>query len=225
MLRAENETLKKENHNLQSDLRSLSCSSCGGSCHELRLENSRLRREVYSNESISAVDILTTKSNGYYYALKLDRLSSINPLSLSQDTVCFFPETNNNNKDLSIAEEEKAIVMDLAVSCVQELTKMCDTNEPLWNKKRSDNEESVCLNEEEYKKLFQWPSMDNDRFRREASRANGVVIMNSTTLVNAFLDAVRKKKSNYRLHFEKLTININVLTFACRKNGRRCSVL
>ncbi|VVB01373.1 unnamed protein product [Arabis nemorensis] len=171
MLRAENEALKTENHNLMSDLKSLCCSSCGSSGDKLRLENSRLRQKLNLLESIAS--FMNT------------------PLSLSQDTVCFFPETNMNN-DLSspIAEEDKAVVMVLAVSCVQELVKMCYTNEPLWYEKRLENKESLLyLNEDEYKELFLCPPMDKCRFRREASRANGVVFMNSTTLVNAFLDA------------------------------------
>ncbi|KAL0641901.1 hypothetical protein Bca4012_066138 [Brassica carinata] len=164
MLKAENETLKTENRKLQFDLGCLSCSSCGGSRDKLHLENSRLR-------------------------LELDRLHSIaslmNPYLPPQETACLFPDTNN----LLITEEDKAIAVDLAGSCVQELAKMCATNEPLWNKKRSDNER-ISLNEEEYKKMFKWPSVDDNRFRREASRASAVVIMNSITLVNAFLDAM-----------------------------------
>lgn len=108
-----------------------------------------------------------------------------------------------------IAEEEKANAMNLAVSCAQELVKMCDTNEPLWKKKRLDNE-NVCLNEEEYKKMFLWPPMnDDDRFRREASRAKAVIMMNSTTLVKAFLDAVRIKS---KAHFFKYIFKNSLVT-------------
>ncbi|KFK23373.1 hypothetical protein AALP_AAs60861U000100 [Arabis alpina] len=164
MLREENKALKIENQNLMSDLSHLSCSSCGSSGDKLRLENYNLRLQLNMLESIA---------------------SFMNPpLSLSQNTICFFPEANNNN-DISIAEEDKASVMVLAVSCVQELIKMCETNEPLWNKKES----LLCLNDEEYNKMFMCPLMEKDQFRREASRANGVVFMNSSTLVNSFLDA------------------------------------
>lgn len=119
----------------------------------------------------------------------------------ARDIVCFFPETNNNNNmnKMLIAEKEKGIVMDFAVSCVQELAKMCGIDEPLWNKKRSENE-SVCLNEEVYKKLFHHNN-NGDRFCREASRAKAVVMMNSITLVNTFLDAVSlKSKTHFLKH-------------------------
>lgn len=117
--------------------------------------------------------------------LQLDLLSSIASLINSP------PPPQNTSRYFS--EEENATAMDLAVSCGQELAKMCETNEPLWNQKRSGKESvSLTLNEEEYKKMFQWPITDDDHFRREASRANEVVLMNSMTLVNTFLDAVRR---------------------------------
>ncbi|XP_010494885.1 PREDICTED: homeobox-leucine zipper protein HDG5-like isoform X4 [Camelina sativa] len=114
----------------------------------------------------------------------------------SQDTTCFFPDqtVNNNNNNMLLAEEEKVIAMEIAVSCVQELTKMCDAEEPLWIKKKSDkiSGEILCLNEEEYMRLFPWPVENHNNkadFAREASKANSVVIMNSITLVDAFLNA------------------------------------
>lgn len=115
-----------------------------------------------------------------------------------QDTACYLPVQTNNNSNgynMLLADEEKVIAMEIAVSCVHELTKMCYTEEPLWIKKKSDKMggEILCLNEEEYKRLFAW-TMENHNnkgdFRREASKANAVVIMNSITLVDAFLNAV-----------------------------------
>ncbi|KAJ4878086.1 Homeobox-leucine zipper protein HDG5 [Raphanus sativus] len=114
-----------------------------------------------------------------------------------QNTACFFPnQTNNNsnNSNMLLADEEKVIAMEFAVSCVQELTKMCDIEEPLWVKKKPDKigDEILCLNEEEYMRLFPWPMGNHNNkgdFRREASKANAVVIMNSITLVDAFLNA------------------------------------
>ncbi|ESQ55650.1 hypothetical protein EUTSA_v10026759mg [Eutrema salsugineum] len=167
-LKAENDTLRRVNQNLRSNLKCISCSSCDGSGDKLRLENSRLRQELDLFRSIASL---------------------MNPPLSPQDTASFFSETNNSNVKL-IAEEENTIAMDIAVSCVQELAKMCYTNEPLWIKKISDNNnESLYLNEEEYFKISQWPPMDNDHIRREASRASTVVLMNSISLVNAFLDA------------------------------------
>ncbi|CAH8311904.1 unnamed protein product [Eruca vesicaria subsp. sativa] len=113
-----------------------------------------------------------------------------------QDTACYLPVqiNNSNGYKMLLADEEKVIAMEIAVSCVQELTKMCNTEEPLWIKKKSDKMggDILCLNEEEYRKLFPWPMENHNtkgEFRREASKANAVVIMNSITLVDAFLNA------------------------------------
>ncbi|CAH2078754.1 unnamed protein product [Thlaspi arvense] len=208
MLKAENQTLKTENRKLKSDLQCLSCSSCGGSSDKIRLENSRLRQE-------------------------LDRLRNIaslmKPSLPPQDIAPFFPEAYNNN-DLVIVEAEKETVMDLAVSCAHELAMMCDTNEPLWSKKRSENG-SVCLNEEEYKKMFSCPPMNDDdhnknnnngdRFRREASRANAVVFMNSINLVNAFLDAEKWSEMFCSIVSRAKTIQ----TISRGASEARCSLL
>lgn len=58
ILRAENEGLKNENYRLQAALRNIICPNCGGPCimgpdlglddHQLRIENARLREEVYA---------------------------------------------------------------------------------------------------------------------------------------------------------------------------------
>ncbi|XP_024011152.1 homeobox-leucine zipper protein HDG5 isoform X2 [Eutrema salsugineum] len=121
-----------------------------------------------------------------------------------QDTACFFPDqtnNNSNNNNMLLEDEEKVVAMEFAVSCLQELTKMCNTEEPLWIEKKSDKigGKILCLNEEEYMRLFPWPMENHNNnnnnnnnkggFRREASKANTVVIMNSITLVDAFLNA------------------------------------
>lgn len=90
-----------------------------------------------------------------------------------------------------ILEEEKGVAMEMAVSCMDELLKMCHTDEPLWI--RQTQMGKLVLNLEEYARMFSWnhkpPPPTNDQFRIEATRDTAVVIMNSITLVDAFLDA------------------------------------
>lgn len=86
-------------------------------------------------------------------------------------------------------EDEKSLAMELAASSMAELVKMCQMNEPLWI--RSENDREV-LNFDEHARVFQWPLnlKQRNELRNEATRDSAVVIMNSVTLVDAFLDAV-----------------------------------
>lgn len=91
---------------------------------------------------------------------------------------------------LLLMEDEKSLAMELAVSSMTELVKMCQMNEPLWIR-NGENEREV-LNFDEHARIFQWPLNLKQRseLRTEATRDSAVVIMNSVTLVDAFLDAV-----------------------------------
>lgn len=105
----------------------------------------------------------------------------------------FMPENSHfpSSGDL-IMEEEKPLAMDLAMSSMDELVKLCQTDEPLWTQSNGNGKQ--VLNFEEHARIFQWsmnvkPNTASE-FRLEASRDAAVVIMNSITLVDAFLDAV-----------------------------------
>ncbi|CAN8245805.1 unnamed protein product [Cochlearia groenlandica] len=193
--------------------------------NELHIENCRLREELdrlcsiasrYTGRSMQSMPSSQPLINPphelphHQPSLELDMsvyagnipeqsCSDMMMLPPQDSTACFFTDQiNNSNDNMLLADEEKVIAMEFAVSCVQELTKMCETEEPLWTKKTLDKigGQSLCLNEEEYVRLFPWPmdnhsNNDNNKgdFRREASKANAVVIMNSITLVDAFLNA------------------------------------
>lgn len=90
-----------------------------------------------------------------------------------------------------ISEQDKPIAMQFAINAMDELIKMCQMNEPVWIK--DSNYTKEMLNVEEYTKMFPWPTnfkQENCAFRTEATRDNALVIMNSITLADAFLDAV-----------------------------------
>ncbi|KAG7036209.1 Homeobox-leucine zipper protein ROC3 [Cucurbita argyrosperma subsp. argyrosperma] len=90
-----------------------------------------------------------------------------------------------------LIEEEKTLAMDLAISSMAELVKMCRLTEPLWIRNSESGKE--VLNVEEHARMFPWPMNLKqhlmNEFRTEATRDSAVVIMNSITLVDAFLDA------------------------------------
>ncbi|KAK8578054.1 hypothetical protein V6N13_046911 [Hibiscus sabdariffa] len=170
ILRAENDSLKNEFFRLQAELSKLVCPNCGGppvpgsvSFEQLRIENARLAEEL---ERVCAIA-------SRYMGRPIQTMTS-------------FPQNDN----LILLEEEKTIAMELAMSALDELVKMCRANEPLWIRNNKNGKE--LLNLEQHAKMFHWPlnlKQRSSELRTEASRDGAVVIMNSINLVDAFLDA------------------------------------
>ncbi|KAF8379038.1 hypothetical protein HHK36_028465 [Tetracentron sinense] len=213
ILRAENENLKNENFRLQTALRNVICPNCGGPAilgemsfdeQHLRLENARLKDELERLSSIAS----------RYSGRPIHSLGGAPPIlipSLDLDMGIYsrhfhFQETMPNCTDMIsvpsmpedphlpggclIMEHEKSLALELAISAIDELVKMCQSTKPLWTRS-SDNSREV-LDVEEHARMFPWPmnlKQHSSEFRKEATRDSTVVIMNSITLVDAFLDA------------------------------------
>ncbi|GLT91260.1 hypothetical protein SLE2022_091560 [Rubroshorea leprosula] len=217
LLRGENETLKNENYRLQEELRHLFCPSCGGqailggiSFEDLRLENARLQEELervcnivsrYTGRPMQmspapAASPMMPPSLDLDMSIYPRHYTEAEPTAASSGEIFplpMFPSGSSpfiESHGLLLMEEEKTLAMDLAVSSLDELVKMCQTTKPLWTRNNETGKET--LNLEEYAKMFPWPlnfKQNSTEFRREASRDSAVVIMNSITLVDAFLDA------------------------------------
>ncbi|GAA0141627.1 homeodomain transcription factor [Lithospermum erythrorhizon] len=214
VLRAENENVKNENYRLQAALRNVSCPNCGGPAmlgemgfdeQQIRLENARLKDELgymcslvaqYSGRPIQSIlppSFLNTS---------LDMGMGLLPRKFEEQTpvpncanetmipLPFMPENPNNYPAGSlILEEEKSLARELALSSMDELVKMCQMGEPLWLKV-DDQSGRQMLNIDEYSRMFPCPQLNMKQpIRTEATRHTAVVIMNSITLVDAFLDA------------------------------------
>ncbi|XP_077234288.1 homeobox-7 [Tasmannia lanceolata] len=209
ILRAENENLKNENFRLQAAMRNLICPSCGGPAmlgemsydeQHLRLENARLKDELdriscvaarYTNRSLQA---LGPTPPLLLPSLDLDMgIYSRNfhePLGSCTDIIPVPPMSENPPFSNGLMEHEKPLALELAMTAMDELVRMCQTNEPLWM--RSGNGMKETLDVEEHVRMFPWPlniKYHHSEFRTEASRNSALVIMNSVTLVDAFLDA------------------------------------
>ncbi|XP_044501955.1 homeobox-leucine zipper protein HDG5-like isoform X2 [Mangifera indica] len=210
ILRAENETLKSENYRLQTELRNVICPNCGGPAmlggfpfEDIHLENARLREELdrvcclvsrYSGRPMqtmaSAPSLITPSLD-----LDMNIYTSHFPEPMSTCTdmmpMQMLPETSNFPEvGLLLMEEEKSLAMELCISSMDELVKMCRLNDPLWFRNNENGKE--ILNVEEHGRMFPWPlnlKQHSTELRTEATRDNAVVIMNSITLVDAFLDA------------------------------------
>ncbi|XP_058085667.1 homeobox-leucine zipper protein ROC3 [Magnolia sinica] len=207
ILRAENDNLKNENFRLQAAIRNVICPNCGGPAilgeisfdeQHLRLENARLKDELdrlscltsrYTNRPLHGI-------GGPPPALLMPSLDLDmgiysrhfhEPLGTCTDMI---PEADNPHFTDGLLEHEKPMALELAMMAVAELERMCQTNEPLWT--RSTNGLKEMLDVEEHAKMFLWPmnlKQHHNEFRTEATRDTALVIMNSITLVDAFLDA------------------------------------
>ncbi|KAE8690243.1 Homeobox-leucine zipper protein HDG5 [Hibiscus syriacus] len=200
ILRAENEFLKNEFYRLQAELSKLVCPKCGGppvpggvSFEELRIENARLAEELERVCAIASRYMgrpIQTMGSLMQPSLELDM--NIYPRKFPEPMAPILSEADSfpENNNLFLMEDEKTIAMELAMSAVDELVKMCRANDPLWIRNNKIGKE--LLNLEEHAKVFHWPlnlKQRSSEFRTEASRDSAVVIMNSITLVEAFLDA------------------------------------
>ncbi|XP_062201206.1 homeobox-leucine zipper protein ROC3-like [Phragmites australis] len=94
-----------------------------------------------------------------------------------------------------VQEQDRQLVLDLAATAADTLAKMCRTGEPLWVRRRGASSEVMAA--EEHARMFSW-TVDGGKqggasaaaaARTEGSRDSAVIIMNSITLVDAFLDA------------------------------------
>lgn len=89
-----------------------------------------------------------------------------------------------------LSDLEKSHMSDLATSAMGELVRLLQTDEPLWMKSNTGGKD--VLNLEAYAMMFDKTGnrLKNPNIRIEASRDSGVVIMNSLTLVEMFMDPV-----------------------------------
>ncbi|KAH7439519.1 hypothetical protein KP509_04G065600 [Ceratopteris richardii] len=90
-----------------------------------------------------------------------------------------------------ISGTEKAAVLDLAESALQEIVIMVQAEEPLWVKKAAGDQPAVSrLDPDAYMKRFPgWTSKRLPELVTEATRETGLVAMNSSALLDALMDA------------------------------------
>ncbi|KAK7291321.1 hypothetical protein RIF29_06366 [Crotalaria pallida] len=211
-LRAENDKIRCENIAYREALKNIMCPSCGGPpLHEdpyfdeqkLRIENVQLKEELDRVSSIAAK----------YIGRPISQLPPINPIHMSSLDLTmgsFIPQglgagpsldldlLPGNGSSLSmqnvpyqpppLSDMDKSVMSDIASNAMEELLRLLQTNEPLWMKSPTDGRD--VLNLDTYERMFPKPSnhLKNPNVRIEASRDSGLVIMNSQTLVDMFMD-------------------------------------
>ncbi|CAL5184878.1 unnamed protein product [Lathyrus oleraceus] len=209
-LRAENDKIRCENIAIREALKNIICPSCGGppindDCYfdeqKLRIENAQLKEELDRVSSIAAK----------YIGRPISQLPPVSPIHMSSLDLSMgnfggqgmiggpsldldlLPGSSSNMpmipyQPACLSDLEKSHMSDLATSAMGELVRLLQTDEPLWMKSNTGGKD--VLNLEAYAMMFDKTGnrLKNPNIRIEASRDSGVVIMNSLTLVEMFMD-------------------------------------
>lgn len=216
LLRQENEKLRAENLTIRDAMRNPICSNCGGPAmlgevsleeQHLRIENARLKDEldrvcalagkflgrpvtslaasIPSQMPISSLE-LAVGSNGFG---GMNSVATTLPLGAEFGAVSPTLPMVPGARPANATGMERSIFLELALAAMDELVKMVQTDEPIWIPSLDGGKET--LNYEEY--LHSFPRCIRPKpvgFVTEASRDNGMVIINSMALVETLMDAV-----------------------------------
>ncbi|KAK8449713.1 hypothetical protein SEVIR_7G258700v4 [Setaria viridis] len=204
-LRADNEKLRAENMRYKEALSSASCPNCGGPAalgemsfdeHHLRIENARLREEI---DRISAIAAKYVGKPMVSFPVLSSPLAAARASTLDIGvgagaygaTDIFGSVTAGAGELLRGAvqsDADKPMIVELAVAAMEELVRMAQLDEPLWNAPGLDGS-SETLNEEEYSRMFpRGLGPKQYGLKSEASRDSSVVIMTHANLVEILMD-------------------------------------
>ncbi|KAK3157235.1 hypothetical protein QOZ80_2AG0118080 [Eleusine coracana subsp. coracana] len=96
-----------------------------------------------------------------------------------------------------VQEQDRQLVLELAANAADTLARMCRAGESLWVRRAGGGAGAEVMVAEEHTRMFSWPGDGGKQgvvsvdaaARTEGSRDNAVIIMNSITLVDAFLNS------------------------------------
>ncbi|WOL07520.1 hypothetical protein Cni_G16263 [Canna indica] len=213
MLRQENDKLRAENMSIREAMRNPICGTCGGLAvlgevsleeQHLRIENARLKDELdrvcslvgkFLGKPISALAAAASQLPLPMPNSTLELAVGTNPFAALGPTT--FPSVADFATGTVITparnggSQERLVFLELALAAMDELVKMAQMEEPLWIPSLDGGTET--LNYEEYHQSF--PRCIGGAkpigYVSEATRASGVVIINSLALVETLIDATR----------------------------------
>ncbi|XP_013682996.1 homeobox-leucine zipper protein HDG12-like [Brassica napus] len=201
-LKEENDRIRCENIAIKEALKHTICPTCGDApSHEdsyfdeqkLRIENAHLREELERVSSIAAKFMGRPLS---HLPPLLNQMPFHGGPSLDFDLIpgscsSMAAPTLPSQPNLVLSDIDKSVMTNIAVTAMEELIRLTQTNEPLWIK--NDGARDV-LNLGSYENMFPRASSrggKNHNVRVEASRSSGVVFINAMTLVDMLMDSVK----------------------------------
>ncbi|KAJ3706645.1 hypothetical protein LUZ61_010350 [Rhynchospora tenuis] len=218
LLRQENDKLRAENMSIREAMRNPVCNHCGSPAmlgevsleeQHLRMENARLKDELSRacalagkllGKPISSMSAplplpmpnssldLAVCTNGF--ATPLPALNDF-PNNASSPLGTVITPARGGTATVGVDKSlERSMLLELALSAMDELVKMAQMEEPLWIPSLEGGKET--LNYEEYNRSFnRCIGVKPVGFVSEATRETGVVIINSMALVETLMDSSR----------------------------------
>ncbi|KAJ3692719.1 hypothetical protein LUZ60_011814 [Juncus effusus] len=216
LLRQENDKLRAENLTIRDAMRNPICNNCGGPAmlgevsleeQHLRIENARLKDELdrvcalagkFLGRPVSSLANpipqipleLGMGNNGFAglgsVAPTLPAIPDFMTSSLSSP----IGSTQMRNLDGMDGPLEKTMLLEIALAAMEELVKIAQMEDPIWIKNPNGGPDS--LNFDEYVQVF--PRVVGAKpvgHVAEATRDVGMVIINSTALVETLMDSNR----------------------------------
>ncbi|CAG7869237.1 unnamed protein product [Brassica rapa] len=211
-LKEENDRIRCENIAIREAIKHAICLNCGDApLHEdsyfdeqkLRIENAHLKEELEKVSSIAAqfmgrpLSHLPPLLNPMHVSplelfhsgpsLDFDLLPGSSSSSMAVPTLPSQP-------NLVLSDMDKSLMTNIAVTAMEELLRLTQTNEPLWIKTNGCRD---VLNPQSYENMFPRSSGrggKNFNLRKEATRSCGVVFTNAMTLVNMLMDSVKSSE-------------------------------
>ncbi|MCO5564600.1 hypothetical protein L7F22_018265 [Adiantum nelumboides] len=215
-LRTENEKLRAENLALRDAMANVSCPNCGGPANltdvsfdeqQLRIENVRLREEVFFHfidriskiaakhvgRPISALNLGSalpspTSTTNSTVHLPNEAQGGNNSNVVDNEACNLSPLPNISHRPIRLLECEKPIVVEHVMAALNELVQVAQAKEPLWVLDPLTNLEII-----DYHQYFhQFPSNNfinhSPNVRRESTRDSSLVMMDSKSLVEIFMN-------------------------------------
>ncbi|KAK9084871.1 hypothetical protein Sjap_025282 [Stephania japonica] len=242
MLRAENDKLRSENMRYKEMISAASCPTCGGPAtvaemsfdeQNLRIENARLRDEINRLSAIAAkyVGKSALPPTAFSPPNHLQPQHQIMPMPPIHEHVVgglvptgeleVFeapPELLSRPMIPVITEADKTMVVELAVSAMEELLRLGQLGLPMWIP--TPDGMTDVLSEEEYYQVFpRGNRRNNEGLRTEATRANGVVLLNHFSLVEMLMDVNQWSNMFYPLVSRATTLEVFSTGIAGNYNG------